>query len=68
MRRRRAENVHGRYAQWLGIPEGSDRARVQAIVVAAIGHSLRALALDTGMLEGPELLAIFAETGTGVFI
>jgi AcrR family transcriptional regulator len=68
MRRRRAENVHGRYAQWLGIPEGSDRARVQAIIVASIGNGLRTLALDAGLLPAPELLAQFTQNGTTVFI
>lgn len=46
MRRRRAENVHDRYADWLGIPENSDRARVQAMVMASIGNGLRTLATD----------------------
>ncbi|MEZ0133270.1 MULTISPECIES: TetR family transcriptional regulator [Novosphingobium] len=44
MRRRRAENVHALYAQWLGIAVNSDRARVQAMVMASIGNGLRVLA------------------------
>lgn len=44
MRRRRAENVHALYAQWLGIAENSDRARVQAMVMASIGNGVRTLA------------------------
>ncbi|MAN12412.1 MAG: TetR family transcriptional regulator [Sphingobium sp.] len=43
MRRRRAENVHMQVAQWIGVPVDSDRARVQAIVIALIGHGLEIL-------------------------
>ncbi|MEE4452226.1 helix-turn-helix domain-containing protein [Novosphingobium resinovorum] len=46
MRRRRAENVHALYAEWLGIPENSDRARVQAMVMASIGNGLLMLATE----------------------
>jgi len=44
MRRRRAENVHLRIAEWLGIAAESDRALTQAAVMAFIGHLLRATA------------------------
>lgn len=47
MRRRRAENVHLQFAEWLGIPPGSDRARVQAMVMGVIGASLRFMATDS---------------------
>ncbi|WP_103095272.1 TetR family transcriptional regulator [Novosphingobium guangzhouense] len=57
MRRRRAENVHSRYAEWLGIPENSDRARVQAMVMASIGHGLRTLATDTQWADMRELVS-----------
>ena len=30
-------------AQWIGVPVDSDRARVQAIVIALIGHGLEIL-------------------------
>lgn len=51
MRRRRAENVHAQIAQWLEIPENSDRAKVQAIVMASIGRSLQTLATGKGLLN-----------------
>ncbi|GGE94592.1 TetR family transcriptional regulator [Sphingomonas prati] len=44
MRRRRAENVHPQIAEWLDIPMGSDRARVQAVVMGLIGEGLLNLA------------------------
>lgn len=56
MRRRRAENVHHLYAQWLGIPENSDRARVQAMVIASIGDGLRTLATDAEWADMRELI------------
>ncbi|MFT4055704.1 MAG: helix-turn-helix domain-containing protein [Novosphingobium sp.] len=56
MRRRRAENVHALYAQWLGIPENSDRARVQALVMASIGDGLRTLATATEWPDMRELV------------
>lgn len=59
MRRRRAENVHALYAQWLGIPEHSDRARVQAMVMASIGNGLRILAEQTEWPDMRDLLATF---------
>lgn len=46
MRRRRAENVHALYAQWLDIAENSDRARVQATVMASIGNGIWVMATD----------------------
>ncbi|MFD1952200.1 TetR family transcriptional regulator [Sphingomonas arantia] len=44
MRRRRAENVHPQIAALLDIPTGSDRARVQAVVMGLIGEGLFNLA------------------------
>lgn len=57
MRRRRAENVHALYAQWLGIAESSDRARVQAMVMASIGNGLRTMAEHTDWPDMKELIA-----------
>jgi hypothetical protein len=57
MRRRRAENVHALYAQWLDIAENSDRARVQAIVMASIGNGLRTLAEQAEWPDMRELAA-----------
>jgi AcrR family transcriptional regulator len=62
MRRRRAENVHVQFAQWLGIAPGSDRARVQAGVMASIGAGLRGLALDAPPQSAPDMVSKF--TGT----
>lgn len=56
MRRRRAENVHVQYAQWLGIAVGSDRARAQAIVMASVGIGLRGLATGTAWLTAPQII------------
>ncbi|WP_395397439.1 TetR/AcrR family transcriptional regulator [Novosphingobium sp. BL-8A] len=54
MRRRRAENVHAQFAEWVGIPAGSDRARVQALVMALIGAGLRTMAVDGEWLTARE--------------
>jgi AcrR family transcriptional regulator len=59
MRRRRAENVHALYAQWLGIAENSDRACVQAMVMASIGSGLRTMAEHTDWPDMEELIATF---------
>ncbi|WP_313438294.1 TetR/AcrR family transcriptional regulator [Novosphingobium sp.] len=59
MRRRRAENVHALYAQWLGIAENSDRACVQAMVMASIGSGLRTMAEHTDWPDMEELIAGF---------
>ncbi len=56
MRRRRAENVHLQFAEWLGIPPGSDRARVQAMVMGVIGASLRFMATDSAWLAPIDVL------------
>ncbi len=56
MRRRRAENVHAQFAEWLGIPAGSDRARVQAMVIALIGAGLRTMATDGEWLASTEAI------------
>lgn len=56
MRRRRAENVHALYAEWLGIPENSDRARVQAMVMASIGDGLRTLATNAPWADMRQLV------------
>ncbi|AXB76252.1 TetR/AcrR family transcriptional regulator [Novosphingobium sp. P6W] len=61
MRRRRAENVHVQFAEWLGIPAGSDRARVQAAVMASIGARLRAMATQSPPQTGPDLVRSFQE-------
>lgn len=66
MRRRRAENVHVQFAGWLGIPVDSDRARVQASVMAAVGASLRALATGVAVPQVPDLLRNFIGNGTDV--
>ncbi|WP_443478303.1 TetR family transcriptional regulator [Novosphingobium aerophilum] len=68
MRRRRAENVHGQYAQWLGIPSDSDRARIQAIVMASIGNGLRSLATEAEWQAAPDLVHAFTGGGTSVLI
>lgn len=57
MRRRRAENVHALYAQWLGIQEDADRARVQAMVMASIGNGLWVMATDSPWPDLRELLS-----------
>jgi AcrR family transcriptional regulator len=67
MRRRRAENVHVQIAQWLGIPPDSDRARVQAIVMALIGHGLRMLAIGEAPLSAPDAVALLRRNSTVVF-
>lgn len=59
MRRRRAENVHALYAQWLGIAENSDRACVQAMVMASIGSGLRTMAEHTDWPDMEELITTF---------
>jgi len=68
MRRRRAENVHAQYAGWLGVPVDSDRARVQALVVASIGNGLRSLATGADWLPGPDMVRLLTKGGTGVLI
>lgn len=65
MRRRRAENVHEQIAEWLGIPADSDRARVQAMVIASIGHGLQSLATGVERLTGPDTIQAF-NNGTHV--
>lgn len=62
MRRRRAENVHTLYAQWLGIEENSDRARVQAMVMVAIGNGLRTLAEGAEFPDMQALIETLTET------
>lgn len=57
MRRRRAENVHAQFAEWLGIPVDSDRARVQAVVMALIGAGLRTMATDGEWLTATESIS-----------
>lgn len=57
MRRRRAENVHTLFAQWLEIGENSDRARIQAMAMATIGNGLRILAEQAGWPDVRELIA-----------
>ncbi|WP_043606162.1 TetR family transcriptional regulator [Novosphingobium sp. Rr 2-17] len=66
MRRRRAENVHVQFAQWLGIAAGSDRAKTQAVVMAAIGIGLRGLATGTTWLMAPEVVKDLAGHSTVV--
>ena len=66
MRRRRAENVHGQIAQWLNIPPESDRARVQALVMALIGSGLRMLASGEPVAPGPDTLASLTGSSTVV--
>lgn len=56
MRRRRAENVHALYAQWLGIAENADRAQVQAAVMASIGNGLWIMAIDAPWPDMRDLL------------
>ena len=60
MRRRRAENVHVQIAQWLDIVPGSDRARVQAMVMALIGNGLRMLAIEEAPPSAPEAMKLFS--------
>ncbi|HEX7853695.1 MAG TPA: helix-turn-helix domain-containing protein [Sphingobium sp.] len=67
MRRRRAENVHVQVAQWLGIPVDSDRARVQAVVMAFIGEGLRTLATDEPQKSATDLIEAFTKDSTNVF-
>lgn len=57
MRRRRAENVHAQFAEWLEIPVDSDRARVQAVVMALIGAGLRTMATDGEWLTATEAIS-----------
>lgn len=59
MRRRRAENVHAQFAEWLEIPVDSDRARVQAMVMAVIGAGLRTMATDGEWLTATEAIALW---------
>ena len=59
MRRRRAENVHAQFAEWLDIPVDSDRARVQAMVMALIGAGLRTMATDGEWLTATEAIALW---------
>ncbi|EJL31887.1 TetR/AcrR family transcriptional regulator [Novosphingobium sp. AP12] len=66
MRRRRAENVHVQFAEWLGIPPGSDRARTQAVVMASIGAGLRRMTTGEPWLTAPEIVRQFIENGTYV--
>lgn len=67
MRRRRAENVHVQAAQWLSIPAGSDRARVQAMVMALIGDGLHVLATGAPQQSAPDAVARMANYRTYVF-
>ncbi|ETI63229.1 TetR family transcriptional regulator [Sphingobium sp. C100] len=61
MRRRRAENVHTHIAEWIGIPVDSDRARIQAVIVALIGHGVAAMAKG-GLTEPlPQLVRLIAD-------
>lgn len=57
MRRRRAENVHARIAEWMEIAVDSDRARVQAMVMAQIGAGLRTMAANEEWLSAEETIA-----------
>lgn len=67
MRRRRAENVHVQAAQWLSIPAGSDRARVQAMVMALIGDGLHVLATGAPQQSAPDAVARMVNYRTYVF-
>lgn len=67
MRRRRAENVHIKIAEGLGIPPNSDRPRVQAIVMALMGNGLRMLAEGETPLPAAEAVQTFAKGRTHVF-
>ncbi|WP_336966821.1 helix-turn-helix domain-containing protein [Sphingobium aquiterrae] len=67
MRRRRAENVHVQVAQWLNIPPGSDRARVQAVIMALIGNGLRNSAAGKVQSVLPDLVTELAVNSTNVF-
>lgn len=67
MRRRRAENVHVQVAQWLAISPGSDRARVQAMVMALIGDGLHLLANGTPQPSAPDAVTMMTESRTTVF-
>lgn len=60
MRRRRAENVHVQVAQWIGAPIDGDRARIQAIVMALIGHGLEILARGAVIQPFPALCCYFS--------
>jgi AcrR family transcriptional regulator len=60
MRRRRAENVHVQVAEWIDVPVDGDRARVQAIVVALIGHGLEILARGALVEPFPDMSRHFA--------
>ncbi|WP_176593447.1 TetR family transcriptional regulator [Sphingobium sp. EM0848] len=62
MRRRRAENVHVQVAQWIGVPVDGDRARVQAIVVALIGHGLEILARGALVEPFPDMSRYFSRS------
>ena len=66
MRRRRAENVHVQVAQGLGIPSDSDRPRVQAMVMALMGNSLRMLATGRTPLPAADTLEKLADNRTYV--
>lgn len=66
MRRRRAENVHVQVAQGLGIPSGSDRPRVQAMVMALMGNSLRMLATGRTPLPAADTLETLTDSRTYV--
>jgi AcrR family transcriptional regulator len=67
MRRRRAENVHVQIAEWLSIPEGSDRARVQALIMALIGNGLHMLAIGEAPPPAPDVISRLSENRTFVF-
>ena len=67
MRRRRAENVHVQAAQWLSIPADSDRARVQAMVMALIGDGLHVLATGAPQQSAPDAVARMVNYRTYVF-
>jgi AcrR family transcriptional regulator len=60
MRRRRAENVHVQVAEWIGSPVDGDRARVQAVVVAIIGHSLGKAARGALVDPVPDMVQFIA--------
>lgn len=57
MRRRRAENVHVQVAEWMGLEPNSDRAKVQAFVVAAVGQGLRTAAMGRTAETHPQVIA-----------
>lgn len=67
MRRRRAENVHVQIAEGLGISPNSDRPRVQAMVMALMGNSLRRLATGLTPMPATDAAETFADSRTYVF-